>query len=407
MSVDIEIRDYDSIKAAVEREPGALMLQAAANDMNFSQFLNRSCPDILLNEKRNIANKLMEDFGYVARGTDYVAPTTADEFFQTLHGRTLAYDYLYRNHFSGMGVREVPMLPVSSTDSLYPEAVSMPAMENPPQPRFDPNVLVGLQSNAASSTYKVFRWKPTESDVRRERVMPGSKFATMQLAEQDAPINLHKWGVAAELTYEAIRRQSLDKVGALINLEMMVESKRQLSEFVKVLRDGDERDGKEASDGTTLNTKAVTVNRSVIDSGSNAKEITLKGLMLFLGGWPTGYTCNYLVARLARAVDIALLTNGSQNTPISFLTEGGNIPGFTIPGLGGNVTVLIADDDDIGEDEILGIASAAALEKVNEIGSDIREQAQQIDNQTTLMTFSDTYGLAKLILNTTRVYNLA
>lgn len=409
MATKIEQRDYESIKASLKSNAAGLMKEAADNEMNLSQYLNSSCPSILLEEKRSIGNKLMQDFGFVPVGADFVKASTYEEFAQTEYGRALAYDYLYRRHFINDGRRDVPMLPSSNTDSLYPDSVSRPRTENDLRPRFDPNQLVGLQTPISGSTYKVFRWNPTEDDLKRERVNPGTKLPTMQLAEQEAPINLYKWGIAAELTYEAIRRQSLDKTGAMLGLELNVERARQLSQFAKVLKDGDERNGKTASDGSTLTTSAPVILRSAVDSAASAKEITLKGLMNFFAGWPQGYACNYLICRAARAVDIALLTNGSQNTPLAFLTgvSAPGIPGFTIPGIGGNVTVLIANSDDVGEDELIGIDSTASLEKVNETGSDIREQSRQIDQQTELMTFSDTYGLAKIIVAAARVLNLA
>ena len=239
--------------------------------------------------------------------------------------------------------------------------------------------------------------------------MPGGLLPVMKLGESEAPINLYKWGIAAELTYEAVRRMALDKVGAMIQLEMDVENARQLSQYINVLLNGDERDGKTDSSGTTLDTKAVSVTRASVDSNASAGEITFKGLLNFLAGWPQGYTSNYLICRSTRAVEIALLTTGSNNVPISFLNNvsAPGIPGFSIPGIGGPVTVLIADDDDIDNNTILGIDSRSSLEKVVETGGEIREQSRQIEQQTELMTFSDTYGLAKLITGATRSLNLA
>ena len=406
MADKIEVRDYDSFKTELERNPAGLLEQAAAREMNFSQFGNRACPSVLIEEKRNISNKLMEDFGYLPRGNSFLKATTADEFFDTAHGRTLAYDYLYRNHVANYGKRDVPYLPVSNTETLFPEAQGTPRTETSLEPRFDPNALIAVQSNAASSSYNIFRWVPTEADLQRERVLPGTDLPIMQLAEQEAPITLKKWGIGAELTYEAVRRESLDKIGTMINLEMDVERSRQLSEFIKVTKDGDERNGKQASDGTTLNTAAVSVTRAAIDASSSAKTITLRGLMMFFGGWPKGRRCTHVVCRLARAVDIALLTLGNNNTLVGQIANMEGIPGFVIPGIGGRVTVLIADDDDVGEDELIGLDASSSLEKINETGAAIRQQAEQIKNQTRLMTFSDTYGLAKVIVDSTRVYDL-
>ena len=405
MAKRVEIRDYESIRNSLKTNPLGLMQEAADHEMNLSQLMNAACPTVLLEEERSIGNKLMQELGFIVRGSSFAKASTYEEFAQTDYGRALAYDYLYRNHF----VRDVPMLPVSTTDALYPDATSVPRTETSLAPRFDPNTLIGLQTNISGSTYKVFRWKPVEDDLKRERVGAGADLPVMQLSEQDAPINLYKWGIAAELTYEAIRRQELDKIGTMLALEMDVENARQLSQFVTVLKDGDERDGKEASDGTTLNTKGVSVTRASVDSGSSPAELTLRGLMGFQATWPQGRVCTHMICRASRAIDIALLTSGTSNVPLAFLTQAAapGIPSFSIPGLGGNVTVLIADDDDVGADEIVGIDSNASLEKVNEAGADIREQARQIKNQTELMTFSDTYGLAKIIIEATRVLNLA
>ena len=407
MAEKVEQKDYESIKNAVRNEPLSLMKEAGSKEMNFSQLLNASCPTVLIEEKRSVGNKLMEDFGFIPRDSSILKATSAEEFFQTQYGRVLAYDYLYRNHIANYGKRDdALLLPYSNTDTLYPEAQGTPMTEDPPLPRFDPNSLVGIQSNAASGSYNIFRWNPTEDDLKRERVLPGTNIPIMQLTEQEAPITLKKWGIGAELTYESIRRSTLDKIGVMINLQMDVERKRQLSEFIKVLKDGDERDGKKASDGTDLDTKAVAVTRANVDSNAAAGTLTLRGLMAFMAGWPEGRRCTHIICRLQRAIDIALLSLGNNNILASQIASQPGIPGFSIPGLGGNVVVLIADDADIGADEFLGIDSTASLEKVNEVGADIREQAEQIQNQTRIMTFTDTYGLAKVIIKATRLLTI-
>lgn len=408
MSKPIEQRDYAEIRATLTHKPTELMREAGDHDMNLSQFLNASCPAVLLDERRSITNKLTEDLGFVVRGSSFVKASTYEDFAKTPAGRALAYDYLYRNYFRTPDRSSTIMFPTSNTETLFPDGVSVPRFEDELPARFDPNTLIAITTPVEGSTYKVFRWKGEEDDVKRERVMPGSKLPKMQLTEQEAPVNLYKWGIAAELTYEAIRRLALDKVGAMLMLEMNVERRRQLSQYITVLKDGDERDGQTASDGTVLNTKAVSVTRASVDSAASPGEITLKGLMNYFAGWPQGYACNYIMCRASRAVDIALLTTGSTNIPISFLTNvsAPGIPGFLIPGIGGTVTVLIADDDDVGANEIVGVDSGAALERLDETGSSIREQAIDIENQTQLMTFSDNYGLAKLITATTRVLNL-
>ena len=407
MAEKVEQRDYESIKNAVRNEPLSLMKEASGREMNFSQLLNASCPAVLIEEKRSVGNKLMEDFGFIPRDSSILKATEAEEFFQTDYGKVLAYDYIYRNHIANYGKRDdALLLPYSNTDTLYPEAQGQVLTEDTILPKFDPNTLVGIQSSASSGSYNIFRWKPTEDDLKRERVLPGTNIPVMQLTEQEAPITLKKWGIGAELTYEAIRRSTLDKIGVMINLEMDVERKRQLSEFIKVLKDGDERDGKQASDGATLNTKAVAVSRTDVDSNAAAGTLTLRGLMAFMAGWPDGRRCSHIICRLQRAIDIALLSLGNNNILASQIAGQPGIPGFSIPGLGGNVVILIADDADVGADEFLGIDASSSLEKVNETGAAIRQQAEQIQNQTRIMTFTDTYGLAKVIIKSTRLLTI-
>ena len=355
----IETRSYDDFKSEFIADPIRAMKQAANHEMNLSQYANAVAPSVLLEERRSVTNKLIEDLGFVVKESSVAKATPYERFAETTHGRAIAYDYLYRNFYKGHQ-RVNPMLPNSNTDqTLYPDGVSVPRFDPEIQPRFDPDTLVAMTTPVNGSTYKVFRWKGNQSDLERERVLPASKLPTMALNEQEAPVNIYKYGIAAEVSYEAIRRLALDKVGAMLQLEMNADRVRQLKQYIGVLKDGDERNGQKASDGTTLNTVAVGVTRQQVDAGSSAGEITLKGLMNWFAGWPQGYACNYVICRATRAVDIALLTNGNQNTPLAFLTgvSAPGIPGFSIPGIGGQVTVLIANDDDIGANELLGIDS--------------------------------------------------
>ena len=55
----------------------------------------------------------------------------------------------------------------------------------------------------------------------------------------------------------------------------------------------------------------------------------------------------------------------------------------------------------------LVLIQIAALEKLEESGSSIREQAIDIEKQTQIMTFSDNYGLAKIVTGVTRTLDLS
>lgn len=403
-----EVRDYDAVLEQFRTNPLGVMNDASSRGMNVAQHLNNISPQTLIEQKRNITNRLMEDLGFTPKDSSFTKATTYEEFAQTEAGRAIAYDYLYRNHI--VQAREVPKLPSSYVEAVYPPTEGPMVQETNLAPRFNPATLVGLESTATSSVYKPIRFEPKEEDLKRERVAPGTNLPTMQAQESDSAVNLYKWGIAAELTYESIRRQSLDVIGAMLRAENDVEGKRVLSEMIDKLINGDDRDGQTNSAGVTLNTKAKAETRSGLNGGNTAGELNLKGIMTLLSRFtPHNLTCNYFITRASVAIDLALTTLGSSDIPLAFLTQvsAPGIPGFSIPGIGGRVTVLIASDDDIAANQIVAIDSTRALERITEVGSEIREQARDIRNQTEVMTFSNNYGFAKWYLEATRNVNLA
>ena len=172
MAKSIERVEYKQIKDEFEADPTALMKKAGDENLNLSQYMNTACPDVLLQEKRSIGNKLMEDYGYVVKEASFVRATPYSEFCDTNHGRALAYDYIYRKYFVNDGRRDVPLLPSSNTTTLYDGGNTSPQFEDSYGSRFDPNTLVALQTPASGTSVKVFRWKPTSAnDVKRERVL--------------------------------------------------------------------------------------------------------------------------------------------------------------------------------------------------------------------------------------------
>ena len=227
--------------------------------------------------------------------------------------------------------------------------------------------------------------------LARTPIAPGSEIPATTIGQKEGIIQLNKWANRFRITYEAIREFNvrIDKLAFMVQREGLFEANRMIGELAGVLKTGD---------GTT-GSAATVVKGVTLDSARTAGELSSKMWLSFGPEFKAPYVLTHALMRKKQAIQLILLTTGSANIHVSQLINA-NAEG--VPSIASmNVTSDAVrygwlDDTEITEHQIYGVDSRFAVEKVMQVGGEVREQAQNITSQTQDVVVSSTYNWAKL-----------
>lgn len=263
------------------------------------------------------------------------------------------------------------------------------------QPGIGLQDLVAFNTAINNDTYRrAYLTDPAAADVRLLRIGETADIPRASIRTSEQLIRLHKYGRAIEVSYEAVRRVPIDKVGLFIaKAALQVEADR-VAQAVDVLLNGDGNSG----------TSADNFNQSALDTGVVP---TVKGLIAFKSKFKPPYRLTHLFAREAELVNLQMLTMPNSNP---LLRQVASDLGFgsldAIQDLA-NGRVLYGQTDSVAAGTYLGIDARYALERITEIGSDIQETNRFIERQTELMTFTENDGFGVLDQNANKTWTMA
>ena len=405
----VERKNYEEISKQLRSDPVAVLKAAGSSRMSLSQYVNSVAPEVFLEQKRSVLDRMVEEIGLFTRSSEISKSSTMDDFLERGPlGEALLYDILFRAYNGSRrtardGTRVGSLISghESYFDSdLYPATVSMPRPDKIVQSWIDIDELVAVDHEIRGSAYKPFRWKYDEASLQRRRTNPGTALPKRTLEHKEENVNLYKWGGAYELTYEALREHdtSIDKLSSLMELEGETEKIRMVGELLDILEDGDGTTGSAAA-----STKASEYDSAISASGI----ITVESYLGFIDSFiPYGLT--HMIMRSDIRRKLILLTTGSDNVHLAQLIH---INAIGVPGMtdmNGSMPVRFGAvrDEDLDANKIIGLNSMRAVEKVRSAGSSVQEQATNIMNQTETVTLSDTYNWAKLDFEATKILTL-
>jgi hypothetical protein len=207
-------------------------------------------------------------------------------------------------------------------------------------------------------------------------------------------VRLFKYGRGIELSYEAIRRVPVDKVGIFIaQAAIQVEADR-VAQAIDVALNGDGGGG----------TSAAVHNQSVLDTGTTP---TVKGLIAFKTKFKPPYQLRLIIAREAELVNLQMMQMPNNNP---FLTQVEGQLGFgslnPLQDLNG-ASVMYAQSDSVPSGTYLGLDTNYALEHVTETGSDVQETTRFIERQTELLVFTENDGFSLMDNNANKAWVMA
>lgn len=255
--------------------------------------------------------------------------------------------------------------------------------------------LLAMTTPINGDTYRrAYLDDPLASDTRLLRIAEVTDIPRAVIRTSEHVNRLFKYGRAIEMSYEAIRRVPIDKVGIFIaKAALQVESDR-VAQAIDVLINGD----------GNASTAAVNFTQGGLDTGTT---LTVKGWIAFKSKFKPPYTLTHVFAREAELVNLQMLTMPSQNPLYVQVGAGMGFGGITpLQDLNGAV-VRYGQSDAVGAGVYLGIDQRFALERITEIGSDVQETTNFIERQTTLMTMTENDGFALLDSNANKTFTMA
>lgn len=236
--------------------------------------------------------------------------------------------------------------------------------------------------------------------AQKKRTTEASELPKARLKTRENSLKIWKYGRAIEASYETIRRMRIDLLSTHLRRLGEQAAQDEIEDVLDVIKNGD---GNANTEATVLKNKTLD---SEASSGKLSKESWIRFLLKFFP-----YQCNTVVANedgLIQILDILYPNDSTQM--MDFLLKGANLTAkVDLPqNLWTNVTLLYHPtiEKTNNHTAIYGIDRRYAIEKVVELGSEIREADKFITNQTEVLTISENAGFGKMFNEATKILEL-
>jgi hypothetical protein len=263
---------------------------------------------------------------------------------------------------------------------MNPFAYSATPRFNEITPAIPLSELIALNTGIDSDTYKSFYLSTDVTQTRMKRVTEAAEIPAAKLVGQEHTIKLHKYGRKLVTSYEILRRMRIDMVQFHIARIAVQAEADKVSTVISALVAGD----------GNANTAATVYNLTALDPAASAGTLTLKAWLAFKMLFVNPYTLTTVLAQTGPALALQLLSTGSANIPLSFLSA--QFGGFR------TINPTLADGTALGWTadaptlKLVGTDRRLAVERVFEIGANIQEVDRYITNQTQVLTMTETEG---------------
>lgn len=392
---------YEKFKEAFIADPVAIMEQAAESGMNLAQYANATCPDVLINEKRSLTNKIAQEAELCFETTSVSLSSPIRDFVDDPWKEALLWDVLQRSYYGqrsgitmeGSGVVGSPLLPFSNGEPR-PVAVGL---------GLNPSELVALSHQVESNNYQSLEWDYDEENMQRVKVAPGTDVPATTLKESSDVFQMSKWGVRFSLPYETLINNGMrvNKLASMIALEGLTEQNRMFVELCDVLENGEPT--------TTSTGRGASVGGISTFGGTSGTFDVVPFLNWADEALDYPFQITHILMRKPRMRDFrAKLAALTGNLALTQLSSIGLSPDLErMDDFMQRVRFGRVPDNAISNaNKIIGLDSRAAIEYVARQGMAVREQANEIKSQTRQVVISDTYLWAKLNLKASHVLNV-
>ena len=231
---------------------------------------------------------------------------------------------------------------------------------------------------------------------RRFRVDQRGNFPAVNIGWSEKTNAVTKHGVQLNWTYEFVRRASIELMQTVVARIMIQDQLELFNEAVSVIINGDGVANPACTVKTLKKTPAGATPNQIVTNATAAGELTYETWLKFIGN-SRPYTFDAVFGNLNTLVKFVTMSRPTMDPAevITNLLEAKNqgTAKLETP-LFPNTTLFLADG--MPDDKLLGVDTSFALERVIELGSDLKEVERVIQNQTEAMVISIADNVSKI-----------
>lgn len=256
------------------------------------------------------------------------------------------------------------------------------------------SLIVSTETGINNNVYKGGQLiEPDPNALHRYRIgeLAEIPLTTITLAEYE--VGIYKYGIGFGLSYEAARRQPMDKISFFLQKVALQDEVDKVEHAISVALSGDGN-----------NNAATSYNLSDLDASATPGMLSVAGWLAFKAKFANAYSMDLAFAREADWLDIQTLQFPNNNT--MFYQTAGQF------GAVRNINRAIDQAVGLGIlastplDKIIGMDSRFALGHVFETGSQIKESQRFITSQMEVVVMSENEGFEVNDPLATRVLDL-
>lgn len=390
-----EVREGHARAAELHEQIGAQMFERAYGEgMNLSAFLEQADPSEGYNDGLDAFGRQMQIANIRVRPAAGRAADRLEAFDKNGRTRALLTEWMARQwrrvSAPELATQQRAIYQISDQAPgtlMRPYVDSAITRGRQLQPAIPISALVATTTQIDGDTYRAMYITDNPAQQRFVRVGENAPIPTAKLSQGERETKLYKFGRGIEITYEALRRQRIDRV-ALHIARMAVQAEvDKVSAIIDVLINGD---GNADTSATNVRAKAD------LDSAATGKAITLKAWLLFKMKFKNPYMLTTVLAKDTDAYKLLSLNIGTSNVPLVSIAAASGFGSFTQinPGLADGVG--LGWTDDAPTDKLLAFDARMAIERVTEVASNLTEVARWVERQATTLYMSEVEGYASM-----------
>lgn len=263
----------------------------------------------------------------------------------------------------------------------FPASVRTPTL----QAAIPLSELVAITTGISQTYYRPFYLEDVpQTEEIMARVSEGAEVPAVKISNSEKQISLKKTGRRIDVTYEALRQIPLDLLGYYVQRIAIKSEADKVNRVIDVLISGDGNAG----------TAATNYDLSDLDADAETGEPTIKSWLSFKMNFDNPFTLTHVFGRKDAILKLMMLNMGNANVP---LVNAGTLfaaQQFTPINKGLADGVRAGWLNAVPADVILGIDGRVALERIFEIGGNIREVDRWIREQKESLVLTEMEGYA-------------
>lgn len=260
--------------------------------------------------------------------------------------------------------------------------------------------LIAMTIPVVGRNYRSMYLTNNAAEQHMSRVSEGASIPRWKLTSTNVLVGLHKYGGAIEVTYEQLREMTLDMLSFHLQRVAIQAEVDKVAKVIDILINGD----------GNPNTAAEVINFSTLDPDATpgTDPLSLRAWVNLKLRFENPFTLTTALGTNDVISDLYMIPAGESNIPLMSLNPGNGALGGIIP-INNQLrdAVAVGNTADVGADKLLVFDKRLAIHRLYQVDADVSEVATFIENQTQLLTVTETEGYEVGDRNATKIVDLA